>query len=215
MARFGAFVAAAVLAGCVRSSGTDPGFSAPGDLELTWRIGTSSCAEQELETVAVLLDGIEVATFPCEPGGGVVERLDARSYDLALMASDRRGADRYGAELGTIAVQSGVASSVPTALLSALPASVMVTWYFENGRLCDTNGVESVDLTLFDDGYLLLTETADCSGGAHDLVGIEAGSFEVNAMGRDSAGVALFNGVADVVVDMGDLAVVEVMLSDL
>lgn len=184
----------------------------PGQLELTWRVGTTDCSEAGLDQVVVYLDGEEVASFPCSDGYGEVGRLAPGRYMSRLIGRDVRGFARYDAVPGEVDVASGVATALPTAVLGALPGDIVVTWYFDNGRLCGANGVTEVEATLFDDAYVVDSQVLECESGILSFQAIRAGDYQVHVMGRDPDGAALFDGVADLQLEKGGRTELEVML---
>ena len=186
-----------------------------GDLEVTWRVGVTNCIEAGLDEVALMLDGEEVASFACTDGYGAVERLPAGRYAVRLVGRDANGWARYDATPGTVRVEADVATAVPMVVLGALPGDIVVTWYFDNGRMCGANGVADAEVTLFDSEYVVDSRLVPCDSGMLPLEGLRSGAYQVNVMGRDAQGGAVFNGVGGIELDKGDRAELEVMLEAL
>lgn len=211
-------VASLAALGC----GEDPEDLPPGQIAVSWLVGTSGCAASNIDTVAIFLaDGsaaTTVHTFDCEDGevgrggGVVISSVRPGTYDLVLRGRDNDGFDRFGATYGNVVVRSEGTASVSTVRLSALRATIQVSWYFDNGRLCDYNDVETVEATLFEDEYIELTQSAPCDAGLMEIEEIEAGSYVVDLVGRDDAGRLLYNGQDSVVVDKGDYAEADIRL---
>ncbi|MCA9563466.1 MAG: hypothetical protein KC561_08250 [Myxococcales bacterium] len=202
----------AALAAC----GDDPEAPPPGTVELSWLVGTSGCAQSEVETVAVLLSGegaTNVRNFDCADGGAVIEGLEPGSYSAILEGLDEDSIARFGGESASISVRSGGISTVPTIRLEALPAEVEVSWYFENGRLCGSNGVEDVLVTFFRDEMAYRTESGPCEGEILIIDEVPANTYIVDVVGRDDRGVALFNGQDELTVGRGESADIEIRLS--
>ncbi|MFT4622214.1 MAG: hypothetical protein ACI8PZ_000870 [Myxococcota bacterium] len=207
-------VAVVALGACTTYvvDGDSPSSQEPGDLEFTWRVGTSDCSEAGLDRVALFLDGEEAAEFDCEDGFGAIERLDPGRYTARLVGRDTNGWGRYAADLGDVEVESSVATALPTAVLGALPGSIVVTWYFENARMCGANGVSDVEVTLFDDEYVVESQAVPCDSGILAFEGVRAGEYQLNVMGREADGRAVYNGTGGVQLDKGDRTDVEVAL---
>ena len=185
----------------------------PGDIKVSWQVGTSSCAEAEVTSIAVFVDDEDEASeFGCGDPSGTISSIDPGGHNLELYGRDKDDNNRYFGETG-VTVKSDQTTTVPTVQLSALPATLTTTWYFENGRMCGHNGVETVDISLFEDEYLIDSAEADCAEGLHVLEDIKAGSYDVSVLGRDSQGVVTFVGETPVDLDKGDNLEVEVELS--
>jgi hypothetical protein len=217
-----AMVMACAMASCVvhrqdddwsSSSTWSSGTEAPrqGQVEVSWRVGSAGCEAAEVTTIEVAL-GDEVHAFPCGDEGAMVSAREGR-HPLVLRGLDAGGVARYEGDGGRVEVQRGRVSSVPTVLLSALPATVAATWFFENGRLCSQNGVEQVEVTLFDDGDAIqLSETVPCEEGAIELEELEAGAYALLLLGRDGEGEVLYSGERPLDAGRGDQLSVEIVL---
>jgi hypothetical protein len=213
-------VASLAALGC----GEDPEDLPPGQIAVSWLVGTSGCTASNIDKVAIFLaDGSSattVHTFDCEDGevggggggGVVISSVRPGTYDLVLRGRDADGFDRFGATYANVVVRSEGTASVSTVRLSALRATIRVSWYFDNGRLCDYNDVETVEATLFEDEYIELTQSAPCDAGLMEIEDIEAGSYTVDLVGRDDAGRLLYNGQDSLVVDKGDYAEADIRL---
>jgi hypothetical protein len=216
MTRFAPLMLGLLATGCTTHTTIQRGGPELGELEVSWRVGTSTCTDAGVHTIGATLDGQEEETlFPCSDGSGILPRLEPGNYELQLVGRDADGIPRFASTPEKVRVDSGVSDTLPTMLLGALPASITTTWYFDNGRMCGHNGVDTVEITLFDDDYLVTTEPADCAEGLFELTDVRAGGYQINVMGRDSEGRAVFNGSAQVELGIGDHHTVEVALVSL
>jgi hypothetical protein len=207
-------VACASAAGCVVYKGGDDTGTVPqlGQLDLTWQVGSLGCESAGVTSVEVDLGGTVIDSFACANEAASIS-VDAGTYTLTLRGLDVDGVARYSGDGGTVTVYGGQTSAAPTVLLSALPATINTTWYFENGRLCSANGVNEVELNLFDeDDTLQASMTSPCDAGELLLEDIEAGTYVLLLFGLDEAGVELYNGTAQIAVERGDDLAVDVML---
>ena len=217
-----AFCAVLLVSLTAVGCGEDPADLPPGQIAVSWLVGTSGCAASNIDTVAIFLaDGsaaTTVHTFDCEDGevgrgGGVtISSVQPGTYDLVLRGRDTNGFDRFGASYSNVVVRSEGTASVSTVRLSALLATIRVSWYFDNGRLCDYNDVETIEATLFQGEYVEQTQSAPCDSGEMEIDDIEAGSYIVDLVGRDGTGRLVYNGQDSVVVDKGDYAEADIRL---
>ena len=188
-----------------------------GNLTVNWLVGTSGCEQLGVATVAVLLEGGElsgtnVRTFQCGETSATITALPAGIYDLTFRGRDSAGVDRFQGVYRNAEVRSGGTTTVPTVRLTALPATIDVTWYFDNGRMCAHNGIDVIGITVFEDEYEVLTGQADCALGVMTIDDVPANSYIIDVVARDSAGIIQFNGQEEIEVDRGDVSQLEVRL---
>ena len=197
------------MTGCVVKGDETPEPLPDGTIIVAWEVGASGCEVAEVDTVQVTIDE-ETSSFPCLDGTATFE-VPAGAYDIHLDGLDLQGATRYGGDT-TVTVGADQTVNAPTAVLSALPADLTVTWFFENGRLCSANGIEEVELTVFEDDFVVDSIIAPCDDGTASLEDLVAGTYDVNLLARDSGGVAQFSGTETVDLQKGELAVMEIQL---
>jgi hypothetical protein len=202
---------AALAAGCVVQ--TEEVVVGSGLVEVTWQVGASGCELSGVTDVVVEV-GPASETFACSDGGGSLE-VPEGEWRVDAFGIDEDGVERYAATDERVRVFAGETATVPTLVLGALPAALTVTWFFENGRLCGGNGVEEVDITLFDDDYIADSLTTACDDGIETLEAVTAGAYTISVLGRDAQGTARFGGDADVELFKGAGHTVEVMVSGL
>jgi hypothetical protein len=191
-------------------SGTEP--SREASLEVSWRVGASSCAEEGLASVQVVVDGDVREVLPCEAGLGTVEGLPLAEVQVELIALDASGAARFGASVGALELGDGL-NRAPTSLLSALPGRIDVRWAFDNGLLCGSNAVVEVAVALFQDGYLLAEARGACEDAGVSLPDVRAGSYTLDAVGLAEGGQATWQGVIPVEVERGEAVPVDLVLA--
>lgn len=186
--------------------------SVDGQVRVTWRIGTSTCEAAGITEVEIQI-GTRSERFACPDLAGTVT-VPAGVYGLDAVGYDAEGLPRYGASADDVAVYEGQATTIPTLVLSSLPANVSATWYFDNGRLCGVNGVETVDLSLFDLADNLKAELqAPCDDGAAFVGQVEAGDYVLVLYGLDLEGTATWRGQVPASVTRGESVVLDVELA--
>jgi hypothetical protein len=215
-----AVLVACTMVGCVVYRQDDSGSStwssstgAPreGQVEVSWRVGSAGCEAAGVETVEVEL-GETGWSFDCADEGATMS-LPEGGHPLVLRGLDADGVARYEGDGGRVRVRAGRTQSVPTVLLSALPARVAATWFFENGHLCSQNGVDQVEVTLFDDGDAIeRSESVPCEEGTLEFEELEAGGYALLLLGRDSEGEVLYSGESQLEAGRGDQLSVEIVL---
>lgn len=203
--------ALAVLAPAACATDGEP---APvGALDVTWIFGPSSCEEADLSRVEIELDGALVREAACEEGGVIVEDLEPGTRQLQLRGLDLGGVERFAATPRTVSIVADEVTAQNDVLLSALPARVDVTWYFTNGRLCSTNAVDEVELSVWRDGFLEGATEAACDDGSASIAGLSSGTFVVELRAIDGRGDAITTAESEVVLGKGDRRELDVPLA--
>jgi hypothetical protein len=189
---------------------TDPTIP-DGRVEVTWQIGPSSCGEAGIAEVEITIAS-QSERFPCADEGGALS-VPAGAYGLNAIGYDIEGQPRYGGSVEGVRVYSGEVTTAETVILSALPATISGTWFFDNGRLCSANGVNTIELTLFDLSDTLKAQVeAPCDDGASLVGEVDAGDYVLVAFGRTTEGVVNYRGEAATTVARGDSVVLDVEL---
>jgi len=202
--------AAALFTGCVTTTVEDTAID--GSVEILWQVGASGCDLSGVSTVVVETDEAST-TAPCTDGGVILD-LPAGDHAISLWGLDAGGVARYEGAT-SVSLREGEAVTIPTVVLGALPATIDVSWYFDNGRLCGGNGVTDVEIVLFDDDFIVSSLVTPCDDGIERMPNVLAGNYTVSVLARDAEGRMAFSGSTDARVDKGDLAFVEVLLGDL
>jgi len=209
-----ALVLCTSVTGCVmyKDHGTHGAPGADGQVQVDWLVGSAGCEASEVTTVAVTI-GPDTEEFPCDDGGATLT-VPAGTYDVQLQGLDVDNIARYGGDGGVVVVDGDQTTTVPTVVLSSLPASIRVDWYFENAHLCSANGVSDVEVTLFDANDVVQgTSTAPCDDSTVTLTDIEAGGYAVLALGRDADGQEVYSGESQINLLRGDDAKIEITLA--
>lgn len=201
----------AVLTGCVITPDeTTLTVVADGTLVVAWQVGASGCEAAGVTQVDVTVDGEAMGTFPCDAASASFE-VRPGQRQLLLDGIDAQGAVRYGGET-TVSVGSGETVNAPTVVLGALPAELTVTWFFDNGRLCGANGVEDVEVTVFEDDYVVDSLITPCDDGAATIESLVAGTYDVNLLA--TGGDRRFSGTETIDLGKGDAVIAEIQLSE-
>lgn len=204
--------AVGLISGCVVVKDKDGSDDlSPGTVEISWQVGPAGCDAAGITDVDVDIGGVG-GTFACNDLQATLS-VPQGSYELTLSGLDGTGFPRYEGVAHNVVVASGQVTSVPTVIMSALPASVSVTWYFENGKLCAANAVDTVEAVLYDQEFAVDTVDAPCDDGILMIEDVQPGDYLVSLLGRDGGGIVVFGGESSVTLDKGDTADVEVVLS--
>lgn len=139
--------------GCGSPAGT-------GSLRIRWVVGGTTCESANVKEVLIhLMDGevdINEGTrlYDCGLGaaGVLLEEVPTGTYTVVLEGIDPDGNAFYGGTYpDEVKVGSGVETEVLTAISLALKkALILLTWEFNNGKLCSVNGVSWVEVNAFD-----------------------------------------------------------------
>lgn len=202
------FFLAAGLVGCAPTADDE----ATGVLAVAWTVGPDGCDAAGVAEVAVHLDGTRVGSAACDSAATEVERLDAGFYALSVKGLDADGMVRYASEPTEVLLEADTVVDAGRQVLTALPATLEVSWYFANARLCANNEVRDVVVSVWDDGYLAAEAEVACDEGLAEVGGLPAGTYLAEVVGLDAQGEARFVGSAAIEVDKGDTHVVEVAL---
>lgn len=199
------------LTGCVVGSSVVDGTAPDGTIDLTWGVGSSGCEEAGVTDIVVTAGDVE-GQFACADGAAKLD-VPPGTYALEARGLDVGGVDRYsGTTTVTVSSETSTAAHV---VLSALPGGLRVTWFFENGRLCASNGVTDIRATLFDDEDYVVDEVdASCEDGAVAFEDLEAGAYAAVVVGHDGSFVPKFQGEVDAVLEKGDQVEIEVQLGE-
>lgn len=189
----------------------------PGDgiVEVSWIVGSSGCALAQVTDIQLTIGTYE-NTYPCDNGSTRVQ-LPAGDYSLVATGLDADGVARFEATEELVSIFEDETTILPTLRLSALPASLTLFWRFENGSLCGANGVDSIDVALFDNEQLVdpFPIVVDCDPGEADFDDIAAGSYVVSLLGQDESGVAIFDARKEIELYRGETLAEELVLTAL
>jgi len=182
-----------------------------GSLTVSWQVGTQGCEGSGVTDIEVEV-GDMVRSAACTQGE-LSMTVPAGDHRVFVVGLDVDGVARYEGSTNT-SVYEGEAVTLPTVVLGGIPASVDVTWYFENGRLCGGNGVEDVEIVVFENDFIVSSLATTCDDGIERLDDLQSGTYTVSVLGRDDGGAIRFSGSAPIDIDKGDEGFVEVMLAE-
>ncbi len=208
-----AFALAAVLAAVAAPACTGGSEPQPlGTLEVSWTLGPNSCEDAEIDRITIELDDATVREASCEDGAAVIEDLEPGSRQLSLTGLDAEGVRRFAAVPETVTITADGTTQADDVLLSALPSRIDVSWYFSNGRLCSTNAVEDVELSVWQDGFLEGSTDAPCDDGTASIAGLSSGTFVLELRALDARGELVTTSELEVELEKGDRRELDVAL---
>ena len=188
-----------------------------GTLEVNWAVAPLGCEELGVSEVQVTLSNTSrevLADFPCVDRRGELAGLPPGTYSLRLEGLDERGQALFGAPERDVFLRPDEVTRAAIVDLVALPAALQVSWYFENQRVCGANGVDAVEIAVFDQGfYEVARGRYDCDLGAVPVDGLRAGEVWVQARGVGSD--QSFEGLAAAALKQGGEASVDIVLHEI
>lgn len=209
--------AGCLLAGCLlvaTGCGEEPVPLGDGSLTVTWEVSPRGCEAAGVERVEVTLrnaHGDYAERVSCADGRIDFDRLAAASYELTVVGTDAGGQPTFGSEPSTVRIEPERHHEAPRQRLTALPATVSVSWRFDNGQVCGANDVDQVEVTVFDHAfYEVGRDTFDCNDGGGSLEGLTAGSYLVEAVAEGDE--ATWRGLTETELKRGETAEVDVLL---
>ncbi len=185
-----------------------------GSLEVAWEVAPMGCEAGDVHHVNAVLQN-ERRSYDrrvgCNTSSMVFTNVEPGNYKLDLTGLDQGGHPTFERQLEDILIRPEERNDLGLVDLTARMSTAQVEWYFENQRVCGTNGVEEVELTVFDDAYYeVFRGSADCDAGVIDVEGLRAGQYLFR--GRAFAGKTRFEGVSEHELKRGGEAQVEVSL---
>jgi hypothetical protein len=192
------------LIGCVAENEA----SSPGSLEVTWELNPQDCELAGVEQVSVQLlndSGQVTETFACADGEGLLLDIPAAKYELTLLGVDSNQDAIFTSETLSITVEPEKLATVDTLHLRPKPPELTVEWGFANGKVCGANGVDEVNIAIYDDAsFKHADQTFPCSEGVGVMSDLEvAGDFILVATAESSEG-ALFRDQVEVSLERGE-----------
>lgn len=224
------------LGGCADSS------PPAGSLLVNWRVGGATCERAGLEWLDVeLVSGVlteapeiwDVSRVRCAAGVTTFSEVRPGQYDVRVLGypiaktadgeqPTRADATYEGEALG-VAVKSGTEAHLATAIvLAARKGAIYLNWRFANGMMCATNGVASVEITIYDtfsnatepvrwacdmSDYVATLPEEEAARGIRGIYldKLDAEPLTVEAIGYDALGNATHRGTKDFEVDHGEV----------
>src|SRR5690554_900960 len=185
-----------------------------GALELSWEVSPMGCAASEVDLVEVELANERrsyLEQYSCTRGSASIEGLAPGSYELTLSSYDAGGAATFESAARAVTIRPERVERVTPVALSARPAELEVSWRFDNGRVCGANGVERIEVAVYDSAFYEMTRRDFvCNRGAGTISDLFAGDYIVRVSGQ-GAEVA-YSGDVDVSLKRGQSGEVEAVL---
>jgi len=187
----------------------------PGDVGVSWQVSPRGCSDAGVQTVRVELDGVESYSeaYDCASGEAVVHDVEPGIYTVSFDGIDEGGDAIFAARSQHVVVNGDELTEADFARLTAKPGTIGVAWLFDNGRVCGANGVDAVEVAVFDKlDYEVARHRFSCDAGEGTLQSITAGTYVVEAVGL-SDGHRSHRGLTNVSVERGASVDVDVVLS--
>lgn len=206
-----ASTAALIFAAC----GSDVEPVGQGSFDLSWDVSPRGCEAADVEVVELSLTNAHrsyVEQYDCQDGSATLHGLQSATYDLELIGLDAVGHTTFASDRRVVEIRPERTNTADVVRLTAKPATMRVHWTFENSRVCGANGVERVEVALFDSAYYeVARRTFGCDRGSGVVEGLRAGSYTVEAVAESSEG-GVFDGLTETSVKRGASSHVDVVL---
>lgn len=210
-----------IILGLILLSGTGCGHEiepfGQGSLGLDWEVAPMGCEASGIEVVEVVLAN-DLRTyerrFDCEAPPISMSAIKPGTYRLSINGLDSDNRATFGASISDLLIRPDERLEIGHVDLSALPSRAEVGWYFENQRVCGTNGVDDVELTVYDSAYYeVFRSSTRCDAGLLAVDGLHSGSyfFRVRAQGDAER----YEGISEEVLKRGSETFVEVALIEI
>lgn len=185
-----------------------------GSVLIDWEVAPLGCADSGVEIVEISLvrDGGSLRDeSECEKGGMRIDGLDPGKYEVSLRGFPSGEPATFAAEAVEVTVPPDGQARVEGVELLALPGAARIQWAFDNQKSCAANGVQELELTVFDAGlhetYRVVTA---CAAGEYEVESLRAGKYLFRLRAVDDAGH--LEGVAEADLKKGTAVEVEVVL---
>lgn len=186
-----------------------------GLVSLQWEVSPKGCKESGVEEIEVSLENSHFdyrERFVCDAGRATLAGVYPGNYRLYVQGADKRGHVTFEAAARSVTVRGERTEAVGMVRLTAKPASVEVGWLFANGRVCGANGVERVDVHVYDDmGYEVKSAQFACNEGSGVVRDLAAGGYLIEASAQVGGKLA-FQGQSEVKLDRGEEGQVDVVM---
>jgi|GEM_PF-3848514 hypothetical protein len=125
-------------------------------VDVSWSIGGSTCTARGIATVQVTLytpSRIEdTVTTACQLGHVELSNVSAGIYNIRVDGYPAQSDyPTYGGEITGVAVRSGTPNVAPSVEMAEKPGALDLTWRFGDGALCAFAGVDTVEVSLWDE----------------------------------------------------------------
>jgi hypothetical protein len=203
-----------VLAAFSASCADDVSPLGQGEIALTWQISPRGCADANVTNVVVGVRGPETRTeiFECDRGEAMLFDLTAGTYAVSIEGIDEDGIARFTSADSRVTVHPELTTPNSHTRLVAKPSEAVVSWRFEDGRVCGAHGLTQMNISAFDKfDYQVATVDADCNQASTALSEVFAGTYLIQVTGVGDDGV--WTGDGTISLQRGESAKIEVVLS--
>jgi hypothetical protein len=198
-----------------------------GNLLIRWKIGGMSCLKANVANVKILLlqdeTLINESTESCVAQEHLFTDIPAGSYRLDLQGLTLDNKFVYEGSDDSVTVSSGKTIIMNNAVvLTERKASLTLKWKFENGQLCAYNGVELMEVSVWDEhSNKIFFEYINCnpqikkgqsSADGYLIENLDSEELNIEIFGLDIEGSRLFTGSATVLTEHGVNKVIEIEL---
>jgi len=186
------------------------------DLKVYWQVMGGTCSIAEIPNVQVDLldaDGIlyDTTLTLCSNGESLFRSVPVGVYKVRVIGLDLESKPTYESATQEVTVDAGddVVELLPPLELSIRRASLEVSWGFSTGKLCQFEGVDQVEISVWDQLELqvLETQTVDCNFDPSEQETLPDGStpsgllfselvprsVRIEAFGLDDKGLRVFS----------------------
>ena len=206
---------AAGLACAAFGCGEAPKPLGDGSLEVTWQVSPRGCEQANVETVDVKLSNAHrsyAGSYACSDSEALLDNLTPATYELEVVGLDPSGRQTFVADKTLVTVCAEKKNDAPHLRLTAKPATLEVSWRFANGRVCGANGVERIEVAIFDPSYYeMARQNFSCNAGSGTFDELIAGEYIVEAV-AESSDDAVYSGTDETSLKRGDEGQVDVEL---
>ncbi len=151
-----------------------------GDIELRWDVAPMGCQEAEVERVSVVLEAGDREIddeFRCDRTSAMIRGVRPGTYSARLQGLDPEETPAFQGGIDEIAVRPATTVRPERVDLVALPASIEVSWRFDDGRTCSDAGVDEIELAVFDASeHEVHRSRHRCGAPAEVVTGLHTGS---------------------------------------
>lgn len=125
-----------------------------GAAELSWEVAPLGCEEGGVDTVEIGLEANEeqvTRRVGCTTGGARFDGLTPGLWEAEFRGEDVDGIGRYSARIEDVMVRPGMVTQIDRVDLVARTGGADVDWTLPSGMDCSSEGLESVELAVFNE----------------------------------------------------------------
>ncbi|MGM0555722.1 MAG: hypothetical protein ACQEVA_05000 [Myxococcota bacterium] len=208
-------IATSLVAMATAGCGTEVEPLGEGSFELNWDVSPRGCEAADVRVVEVTLTNAHreyVEQYDCDSHTASISGIEPAKYDLVLSGLDPSGHTTFVSDSKLVTIKAERVNVIEDVRLTAKPANLRVNWTFANSRVCGANGVDRVEVALFDNAYYeVARRTFGCDRGGGVFEDLRAGAYTVEAVAESDA-EAVYHGLSDTALKRGGEGHVEVVL---